>query len=64
MSDIKDREYYLMLLKEKSEELGRLPKKSDLSVAEMSYIKSFWGPWPKALRAAGLIPKKNDTERR
>lgn len=38
----------------KSEEIGRLPKKSDFDAVEVSRIKAFLGPWPRALEAAGL----------
>ena len=41
-------------LREKSEELGRLPKKADFDEVTRSRIKSFLGPWPRALEAAGL----------
>lgn len=46
-------------LRKKSEELGRLPKKADFDEITRSRIKSFLGPWPRALEAAGLkTPKK------
>lgn len=46
------------LLCQKAKELERLPKKSDFESAELSRIKAFLGPWPRALEAAGLkIPK-------
>ena len=38
----------------KAEELGRLPKKSDFDVETVNGIKSFFGPWPRALEAAGI----------
>lgn len=52
------------LLKQKAEELGRLPKKDDFDEPTRSRIKAFLGPWPRALEAAGLkepriIPKKS-----
>ncbi len=46
------------LLREKQEELGRLPKKEDFDDATRSRIKSFLGPWPRALEAAGLKEPK------
>lgn len=51
------------LLQNKSNELGRLPKKSDFDTATLSRIKAFLGPWPRALEAANLkeapnLPKK------
>ena len=46
------------LLRQKSGELGRLPKKEDFDEVTRSRIKAFLGPWPRALEAAGLkIPK-------
>ena len=42
------------LLREKAEELERLPKKEDFDEATRSRIKAFLGPWPRALEAAGL----------
>lgn len=47
-------------LREKSEELGRLPKKADFDEVTRSRIKSFLGPWPRALEAAGLKEIKSD----
>ncbi len=46
------------LLQEKYKELGRLPKKEDFDDATRSRIKAFLGPWPRALEAAGLKPKR------
>lgn len=43
----------------KSEELGRVPKKSDFDAVEVSRIKAFLGPWPRALEAAGLKEPKD-----
>ncbi len=45
-------------LKEKSVEIGRLPKKSDFDELTRTRIKSFLGPWPRALEAAGLKTPK------
>ena len=42
------------LLRKKSEELGRLPKKEDFDEITRSRIKAILGPWPRALEAAGL----------
>lgn len=52
------------LLRQKSEELGRLPHKDDFDEPTRSRIKAFLGPWPRALEAAGLkeakaIPEKS-----
>lgn len=51
------------LLRQKAEELGRLPKKDDFDEITRSRLKAFLGPWPRALEAAELkeakvIPKK------
>ena len=47
------------LLRQKSGELGRLPKKEDFDEVTRSRIKAFLGPWPRALEAAGLkVPKE------
>lgn len=55
-------------LQKKSEELGRLPKKSDFDAVAMSRIKAFLGSWPRALEAAGLkeprLPKQHEQCRR
>lgn len=48
------REDAVSLLKEKADSLGRLPKRSDFSEAEVVAIKAFLGPMPRALEAAGL----------
>ena len=45
-------------LQDKSEELGKLPIKSDFDAITLSRIKAFLGPWPRALEAAGLKEKK------
>ena len=47
-------------LREKQEELGRLPKKEDFDDATRSRIKAFLGPWPRALEAAGLKETKSE----
>ena len=54
----KKKEWAVGMLRQKSEELGRLPKKTDFDVATMSRIKAFLGPWPRALEAAGLKEAK------
>lgn len=49
----------ISMLREKSAELGRMPKKSDFSGADISRIKSRLGAWNRALEAAGLKEKKH-----
>lgn len=48
------REDCLLLLRQAYEAQQRLPKKSDFSEEEVAMIKAFWGPWPRALEAAGV----------
>ena len=60
------KEICLRLLREKGEALrsqGRYPKRSDFTEEEVAYIKAFLGPWPRALEAAGLKPKKEGEAR-
>ena len=47
------------LLRQKSRELGRIPRKEDFDEITRSRIKAFLGPWPRALEAAGLKEKSN-----
>ena len=54
----KKKEWAVETLRKKSEETGKLPKKTDFDVATMSRIKAFLGPWPRALEAAGLKEPK------
>lgn len=49
-------------LQKKCEELGRLPKKADFDEVTRSRIKSFLGPWPRALEAAGLKEPKQSVK--
>lgn len=56
------KEEALVLLQTKYRELcdtlpegeRRFPKRSDFAENEVSMIKSFLGPWPRALEAAGI----------
>ncbi|MCM1244530.1 MAG: hypothetical protein NC293_02670 [Roseburia sp.] len=41
-------------LRQKAEELGRLPKKSDFEEEVTAMIKAHLGPWPRALETAGI----------
>lgn len=59
------REDALALLKNKySDILGgaeqRYPRRSDFSESEVNAIKSFFGPWPRALEEAGIKPRRDD----
>lgn len=71
MKDMFTREECIFLLRQKAEELGRFPKKSDFDVMTVSRIKSFFGPWPRALEQAGVkkpnprrIQKKKEKRQR
>ena len=55
------KEECIVLLQKKYEELkaqGRsdYPKRADFSEKEVIVIKSYFGPWPRALEAAGIKP--------
>ena len=41
-------------LQAKAKALGRPPQKADFDDAQRARIKTFLGPWPRALEAAGL----------
>lgn len=48
------KEDYILLIRQKADELGRIPKKSDFDNETAGMIKSFFGPWPRAMEAAGV----------
>lgn len=59
------------MLKQKADELGRFPKKSDFDTETVNMIKSYFGPWPRALEAAEVkepnlerIEQKREKRRR
>ena len=59
------REECLELLKTQHERLlaageNRYPQRSDFSEHEVVAIKAFFGPWPRALEAAGIKPPRDD----
>lgn len=56
------KEYCIELLQRRYKETGIYPRKADFSVAEMSAIKSYFGPWPRALEAAGIKEAKENTK--
>ena len=48
------------MLKEKQAEIsGRYVRRSDFSDEEVAMIKSFLGPWPRALEAAEIKPPRD-----
>ena len=59
------REDCIALLNEKYRELqeiglSRYPQRADFEEREIVAIKAFFGPWPRALEAAGLKPPRAD----
>ena len=55
----------ILLLREKQTELQnrgltRFPQRSDFADDDVMYIKSYFGPWPRALEAAGIKEPRND----
>ena len=45
-------------LRKRAAELGHPPQKADFDDATKARIKTFLGPWPRALEAAGLKEPK------
>ncbi|MBE6953597.1 MAG: hypothetical protein E7452_08615 [Ruminococcaceae bacterium] len=39
---------------------ARYPRRADFSEREVVAIKAFFGPWPRALEAAGVKPPRSD----
>ena len=65
LNRVYSKEDAISLLKNKSEELSRageqrFPRRSDFSDEEVNAIKSYLGPWPRALEAAGLKESRED----
>lgn len=60
MIDNNKKEWAINALRQKNEELQRIPKKDDFDVATLSRIKAFLGPWPRALESAGLKARKGE----
>lgn len=54
MTKIQLREWAIGQLRQKAEELGKLPRKADFVDVDCIRIKAALGPWPRALEAAGL----------
>ena len=53
------KEICIELLKEKQSHIeGRYVCRADFSDEEVAAIKSFLGPWPRALEAAGIKPER------
>ncbi|MCD8332304.1 MAG: hypothetical protein LUB63_07280 [Oscillospiraceae bacterium] len=64
MNSEEKRNWAVEQLRNKQEQLGRLPKKEDFDQPTHSRIKAYLGPWPRALEAAGLKPVKQSRLRR
>ena len=64
LKKVYSKEDAISLLKNKSEELlrageQRFPRRSDFCEEEINAIKSYLGPWPRALEAAALKPPRS-----
>ncbi len=49
----------ICLLREQYAILQRYPRRSDFSSEEVVAIKAYFGPWPRALEAAGVKPARD-----
>lgn len=54
------KEEYIILLRRVCEKENRFPKKSDFSEQDVARIKALFGPWPRALEAAGITESKEE----
>lgn len=62
MTDEQKKAWAIQQLQARARELGKNPVKADFDDATRARIKTFLGPWPRALEAAGLKePKKPKT---
>ena len=53
------KEICIELLREQQSHIeGRYVRRADFSDEEVAAIKSFLGPWPRALEAAGIKPER------
>lgn len=48
----------------RSQGILRLPQRSDFPAEAVVQIKTYLGPWPRALEAAGLKPPRDDASHR
>lgn len=53
-TDEQKKAWALRQLQARARELGRAPTKADFDEVTRCRIKTFLGPWPRALEAAGL----------
>ncbi len=61
MNSDEKREYALKLLRDKAEEVGRMPKREDFPPETVCLIKQKLGPFPRALEQAGLKERTKPT---
>ena len=52
------REWAVQKLRDRANELGRIPRKADFDGSEVMRIKAALGPWHRAQEAAGLKEPK------
>lgn len=62
MPERKTKEECIQILCAKAAELDRLPNKSDFTEFEAARIKAYFGPWPRALEAAGLKEPRSNSK--
>ena len=62
MTEQQRKDWAIQQLLQKSEELGKLPRKADFVDVDCIRIKAALGPWPRALEAAGLKAPKQKTK--
>ena len=53
------KENCMEMLRDTYKQLERYPKKSDFTVEEVAAVKSYFGPWPRALEACGILPDRS-----
>ena len=53
------KENCMEMLRATYKQLERYPKKSDFTVEEVAAVKSYFGPWPRALEACGILPDRS-----
>ncbi|MDD6465544.1 MAG: hypothetical protein PUF75_06360 [Coprococcus sp.] len=53
------KENCMKMLRDAYKRLERYPKKSDFTVEEVAAVKSYFGPWPRALEACGILPDRS-----
>ena len=64
MKSEEKRQWAILQLQCRAEELGCLPKKADFPLEDTQRIKAYLGPWPRALETAGLRPRKKPAGKR